>query len=134
MLLAAADRRDRNHLSCARLLSESPGPLVVPSLVVTEAAYLIGSRLGDAAELAFGRSFLLGQLVVEPVLDSDWERICELAERYHDLPLGLVDASIVALAERHGLDTLASLDHRHLGVVRPSHIPRFKLVPERLPS
>ena len=34
------------------------------------------------------------------MLDSDWERIAELMEQYIDLPLGIVDASVVALAER----------------------------------
>ena len=38
------------------------------------------------------------------MLDSDWERIAELMEQYIDLPLGMVDASVVALAERRGLE------------------------------
>ena len=56
---------------------------------------------GRSAELAFARSLAKAELVVEPVLDSDWGRIAELTEKSLDLPLGMVDASIVALAERH---------------------------------
>lgn len=37
--------------------------------------------------------------------------------------------AIVALAERHGADRIATLDHRHLATVRPRHIAGFALVP-----
>ncbi|HEY2282926.1 MAG TPA: hypothetical protein VGH60_05170 [Solirubrobacteraceae bacterium] len=57
------------------------------------------------------------------------ERIAELMERYLNLPLGMADTSLVALAERHGQREIASLDHRHLGVVRPRHTHSFTLLP-----
>jgi uncharacterized protein len=63
------------------------------------------------------------------VLDSDWTRIAELTEQYKDLPLGIVDASVIALAERRRLDTIATLDHRHFATVKPRHIDAFTLVP-----
>ena len=67
--------------------------------------------------------------MVEPVHERDWHRIAELVDTYLDLPLGIVDASVVAIAERLGQTRIASLDHRHLGVVRPRHCDRFELVP-----
>ncbi len=48
---------------------------------------------------------------------------------YRDLPLGMVDASIVAAAERLGARTIATLDRRYFSVVRPVHILCFDLVP-----
>lgn len=69
------------------------------------------------------------ELVVEPIPDSDWDRIAELMQQYLDLPLGLVDASVVATAERHGVETIATLDRRHFGTVRPRHVAGFTLVP-----
>ena len=53
------------------------------------------------------RSLANGELVVEPVLDSDWEPIAELTAQYVDPPLGMVDASVVALADRRGLEVIA---------------------------
>jgi hypothetical protein len=50
-------------------------------------------------------------------------------EQYLDLPLGIVDASIVALAERHRVTEIATLDRRHFTVVRPRHAPSFTLLP-----
>ena len=46
-----------------------------------------------------------------------------------DLPLGTVDASVVAAAERLGITEVATVDHRHFSVVRPSHIDAFTLLP-----
>jgi uncharacterized protein len=128
-LYAAAATRDRNHQRSIELLTAAPRPVVVPALVVTEVAYLLGDRIGAHAEVAFARSLERGELLVEPVLDSDWRRIVELTEQYADLPLGIVDASVVALAERRDLDTIATLDHRHFATVKPLHITAFTLVP-----
>ena len=128
-LYAAAATRDRNHRRSIELLSSAPRPLVVPALVVTEVAYLLGDRIGAHAEVAFARSLERGELLVEPVLDSDWRRIVELTEQYADLPLGIVDASVVVLAERRDLDTIATLDHRHFTTVKPRHVDAFTLVP-----
>lgn len=128
-LYAAAATRDKHHRRCVELLSNSPGPLVVPALVVTEVAYLLADRIGPYAELAFARAIRAGELVVEPVIERDWTRIEELTEQYLDLPLGVVDASVIALAERHGVATIATLDHRHFGTVKPLHVDRLLLTP-----
>jgi len=128
-LYAAAATRDVNHRRCVELLAQAPRPLLVPGLVVTEVCYMLHDRIGAHAELAFGRSIAAGEVIVEPVLDSEWERIAELTEQYLDLPLGIVDASIVALAERHRVTEIATLDRRHFTVVRPRHVPGFTILP-----
>jgi uncharacterized protein len=128
-LYAAAATRDKHHRRSVELLSSAPRPLLVPALVLTEVAYLLGDRLGPHAERLLARSLAEGELTVEPVLDSDWERIGELVDQYLDLPLGIVDASVVVLAERHGLDTIATLDRRHFATVKPRHVAGFTLVP-----
>jgi predicted nucleic acid-binding protein len=128
-LYAAAARRDKHHERSVELLSDAPRPLLVPALVITEVSYLLGDRIGPHAEVAFARSLANGELVAEPVLDSDWERVAELMDQYVDLPLGTVDASVVALAERRGLEVIATLDQRHFRAVRPKHVEAFTLVP-----
>jgi predicted nucleic acid-binding protein len=128
-LYAAAARKDKHHEQAVALLSVSARPLLVPALVVTEVAYLLADRIGAHAELAFARALAAGELVLEPVLDSDWDRIAELMEQYLDLPLGIVDASVIALAERRGVDVIATLDRRHFSFVRPHHVEAFTLLP-----
>jgi predicted nucleic acid-binding protein len=45
------------------------------------------------------------------------------------LPLGAVDASVVATAERLGERALMTLDRRHFSVVRPRHTEAFEILP-----
>jgi predicted nucleic acid-binding protein len=101
----------------------------VPVLVVTEVAYLLGTRVGAETEVRFLGDLASGDLLPEPVAPADWIRIAELVMAYRDLPLGTVDASIVATSERLGARTVATLDRRHFSVVRPAHVPAFDLVP-----
>jgi uncharacterized protein len=129
VLVAAANKADTHHQRCAELLRSAAGPLVVPMLTIAEAGYLIGSRLGPDAELGVARAIQAGELVPQPVHEADWPRITGLVERYLDLPLGVVDASVVALAERLGLREVATLDHRHFSTVRPSHVEALTLLP-----
>ena len=96
---------------------------------MTEVAYLLGSRLGVEAEIRFLGDFAAGNLISEPVAGEDWLRIAELVGRYRDLPLGTVDASVVAAAERLHVTQIATLDHCHVTVVRPAHAPAFELLP-----
>jgi uncharacterized protein len=129
VLLAAADRNDPDHVDCARLVTDEPGPLLTTPLVVAEAGYLIDRQLGPAAEAGFYRSLAAGDLVVEAMGAEDWQRIAELIDRYADLPLGGTDASLVVLAERHSLRRIATLDRRHFSVVRPADGSPFELLP-----
>jgi uncharacterized protein len=101
----------------------------VPTLVITEVAHLVATRLGTRAEIRFLGDLAAGNFAVEPVAPADWLRIAELVGRYRDLPLGTVDASVVAAAERLGVVEVATVDHRHFGVVRPSHTETFALLP-----
>ncbi|HEX4215497.1 MAG TPA: PIN domain-containing protein [Candidatus Dormibacteraeota bacterium] len=130
-LYAYVDGDDRHHAECLELLTTYSGPLIVPQLVICEAAYLIGQRLGPDAEILFLGDLAGGTFSAEPVHPSDWLRIAELVGRYRDVQLGTADASLVALAERLGVTDVATLDHRHMGVVRPRHVDGFNLLPER---
>lgn len=53
----------------------------------------------------------------------------DLVARYRDLPLGTVDASVIAAAERLGVAEIATVDRRHFSEVRPEHLPAFELLP-----
>jgi predicted nucleic acid-binding protein len=128
-LYAYVDRDSAQYAECRQLLETYPGPLIVPILVVTEVAYFIGTRLGTEVELRFLGDLANGSFIPLNVEDEDWLRIAELVLRYRDLPLGTVDASVVAAAERLGMSTVATLDRRHFSVVRPRHVPAFELLP-----
>ncbi|MGN6090143.1 MAG: type II toxin-antitoxin system VapC family toxin [Actinomycetales bacterium] len=128
-LYAYVDADDAHHEASLELLETHPGPLIVPMLVITEVAYLLATRVGPEPEVRFLGDLAAGAFTVEPVAAADWLRIAELVARYRDLPLGTVDASVVAAAERMGITEVATLDHRHFAVVRPAHVDAFRLLP-----
>lgn len=128
-LYAYVDADDAHHASCRDLLETYEGPLLVPSLVVTEVVCLLGRRLGWQPEVRFLGDLASGDLMLEPVHPGDLLRMSELVARYHDLPLGSVDASVIAAAERRGIAAIATLDRRHFSVVRPDHTEAFDLLP-----
>ena len=129
-LFAAADVDDRDHSRCVELMRRTPAPLLMPVPVLTEVGYLLEREKGARTEAEFLRSIRMGQVVIVPLTAADLDRMVELVEAYGDFPLGLVDASVVAVAERLNADAIATLDRRHFSVVRPRHLPAFKLLPE----
>ena len=122
-LYAYVDRDDRHHQPCLDLLETHPGPLLVPTLVITEVVYLLATRLGVDAEVRFLGDLASGNLIPEPVDSSDWLRVAELVAQYRDLPLGTVDASVIATAERLAITEIATLDRRHFTVVQSTNGP-----------
>lgn len=128
-LLAALDANDPDHGRCAELIEGAPEDLVVPALVLAELDYWCLERLGVNAWLVFLDDLLEGAYRTEHPSDQDLHRCRELQAQYEDLELGVVDASIVALAERLGEERVATLDHRHFSVVRPEHVEALTLLP-----
>ncbi len=128
-LLAALDAADPDHARCARLLTSADEDLVVPALVLAELDYWCARRLSSDAWLIFLDDVLAGAYRVEPPSGADLARCRELQARYVDLALGVVDASVVALAERLSESKVATLDQRHFRAVRPGHVDALELVP-----
>lgn len=91
--------------------------------------YLLSSRLGADAEVRFLGDLAAGNLIPEPVAANEWLRIAELVSTYRDLPLGSVDGSVIAAAERLNVRQVATLDRRHFTVVRPQHVEALTLLP-----
>ena len=109
------------------MLSRPDLRLVIPALVVAEATYLVGTRLGQTSEARFLAG--LARFDVEAPSAADFARMAELVEEYADFPLGGTDASVVALAERLDAPVVITLDRRHFGAIRPRHRHAFELLP-----
>lgn len=128
-LVAVADADDADHDACDELLDTAPGPLVTTALVIAEAGFLIDRQVEPRGEAALVADIVEGRIVVEALTAGDWQRTLELVRAYADLPLGVTDASLIALAERHRVGCIATLDQRHFRVVGPAHVSAFTLVP-----
>jgi predicted nucleic acid-binding protein len=117
VIYADMDADDDWHHAAAELLATTPGRLRVPNLVVTEVCYLASTRLGPAAEAAFLTALARHEYDPIDLSPHDYARTAELVTKYADLPLGAVDASVIALAERLADPDVATTDRRHFYVV-----------------
>lgn len=127
-LLAAANADDSEHAACLAVLSDQPGPLIVPATIVTEVCFML-AKLGPQAEAGFLRSLAAEELRVEPLTPADYARMADLVVQYGKFPLGAADASVIAVAERLGVTKVATLDHRHFRQITPRHCVALDLVP-----
>ena len=127
ILYALADSDDAWHARARQWIEGITDLLIVPVTVLPEAAYLIHTRLGPAAELAFVHSIVAGELEVEDIGGGDLARCSEVMRRYP--ALGFVDASIIAIGERLKIRAIATTDRRHFGSVTPKHVKTFELLP-----
>jgi predicted nucleic acid-binding protein len=125
-LFAALNRADRDHARVRTALERDGGPWLVPAATIGEIGYLIERRLSPAVLEAFIADLRDRRFTLD-CGDDDFERIRQLVQRYADLPLGLVDAAVIACAERNGGQVL-TLDLRQFGVV--GREARLMLVPE----
>jgi predicted nucleic acid-binding protein len=135
-IFAAADRRDADHHACVELftgLRLAGRRLLLPQTVMAEVGYMLEAKVGTFAEVAFLESVADGSFELVNLTTADAARMAGLVERYDDLPLGTTDASVIALAERLDVTEIATLDHRHFRVVRPSHVDAFTLLPQLVP-
>ena len=133
VLLAAFDSSDRDNRACVDLLTGlrlAGRPMLLPATVTAELGYLLEKYLGSAAEADFLLSVAEDDFTPVDLTAADYERMAALVERYDDLPLGTTDASVIAVAERLGLEEIATLDRRHFTVVRPTHVDSFALLPD----
>jgi predicted nucleic acid-binding protein len=128
-LLAALDAADRDHESCAALVTGAAEDLIIPALVLAELDYWCARRLGTDAWLVFLDDVLAGAYRVEPPSIADLTRCRELQAQYRSLKLGVVDASVLALVERLAEPKVATLDQRHFRAVRPAHVDTLQLLP-----
>lgn len=131
-LYALMDASDARHTSALEWWTRH-APLRpdirVPVTVLPELAYLLSTRISPDAGIAFLDAVASGEFVIEPADDDDIARAAEIMRQYRDLPLGFVDASIVAIAERLDARELLTTDRRHFGVVRPQHVRSLTLLP-----
>jgi predicted nucleic acid-binding protein len=100
-LIALFDRRERAHEAVAAALRAAGRPYLVPAATLGEVTYFLEERHGTNALLTFVDDLEARRFELDAGED-DLSRIAELIRRYDDLPLGFVDAAVVACAERSG--------------------------------
>lgn len=124
-LIALADASDKYHAAIVPFEVEG---LLIPTTVLCEVDYFLAKYLGEnAAKTFFERVLISHELIVFDA--TDLARVNEIRRDYNDLPLGFVDASLVAIAERYRQKRLLTIDRRHFLAVRPRGIDYLELLP-----
>lgn len=128
-LLAAIDGSQRLHAEAAAAIRASTGPLLLSPFVLAELNYLISTRVSQDAAVALLDQVAAGAYRIEPMEADDIGRASEIVVQYHDLQLGLADASLVVLAERHATLDILTLDERHFRAISGPGGRPFRILP-----
>jgi uncharacterized protein len=129
VLYAMLDERDPDHEECAELLEHAEEQLVIPSLVLVELDYWVRKFASAEAWLSFCEDVAAGIYVLYPADAALLLAAAHLEAKYADLPLSLVDAAVVCTCEAIGERKVATLDHRHFGVVKTSDGRTLEILP-----
>jgi len=126
-MLALIDADDRHHRAMLALYEKSPHDWVLPWAILPEVDYMLLKHVSVVSQRAFLRDLATANFAVEWGEASDLTRANALCAQYGDLHLGLVDASVAAIAERLSA-SIATLDLRHFGALslvgKPKLLPR----------
>ena len=117
-ILALLDRDDPHHAAVRTSFERDGGRWILPWAILPEVDYLAERRLGPDVARAFAEDLRDGLFRVDANGTRDLPRAVALLERYADLHIGLVDAVVMAQAERHRADAIVTLDVRHFRAVR----------------
>jgi predicted nucleic acid-binding protein len=100
-LVSALDKDDPAHTIASNVLDRLRRSAIVPSPVMVEVDHLARKRVGDEAARRFLKAVARGAHEVAYMTSGLMRRAVEMDAKYADLSLGLVDASVMAIAERH---------------------------------
>ena len=128
-LYAALDANEALHGRAVAALVAATPPRVVSPFVLAELDYLIASRVGHQAQMALIDEVARGAYQLELFSAEDVGHARRIMERYADLRLGLADASVVVLANRHRTLELLCTDERHFRALRGQGGKPFRLLP-----
>lgn len=113
------------------LVLTSASLIIVPALVLAEVDYFLRDNR-PAMRKFVAEMFDPGtRYEYEPPLPSDIVRALELDARFKTLGLGLVDGTVIAVAERRRVYRVLTTDRRHFGAIRVG--PRLSRALELLP-
>ena len=128
-LYAALDANEALHGRAVAALVAATPPRVVSPFVLAELDYLIASRVGHQAQMALIDEVTRGAYQLELFASEDVGYAKRIMERYADLRVGLADASVVVLANRHRTLELLCTDERHFWALRGTSGKPFRLLP-----
>lgn len=127
-IIGVMDRDFEKHLKLKDLVTDDRNLLIIPSPIISEISYILNKRFGVEIELLFLKEILKNAFQLEVIRFTDIIRIVEILEKYKDLNIGYVDASIVAISERLKINKILTLDRRHFEILTPKGFDCFDIL------
>ena len=125
-IVALFDKNDNYHSVCHNIIRTLKMPLATTVPVLTEAFYLLSFSWQLQDDL--WEFIVEGNLQIYN-LDRDLMKTCrELMRKYHDLPMDIADASLIAVADAENIRTIFTLD-KDFKVYKTKQNKHFKLLP-----
>jgi uncharacterized protein len=128
-LVTLLDPHSPDEPTISRLLTNDPGPLVLPAPISAEIDYLAHQIGGVRARRAFLDDLAAGRLEVVCLEFTEYDLIRRYNQQYADLDVGLADLSVVVLAHRFKTRRILTFDQRHFRALRPLEGGSFVLLP-----
>lgn len=130
-VIAALFPDQRDHEACAEVLRNATPPLILSPFVLAEIDYLIMKYGGIETELEFLDEVGHRAYEIYDITSAEVGQVRDIVLKYRSLELGLADASIAFLAERHNVRDVLTLDHRHFRTIRVGGKP-LRILPADL--
>lgn len=125
VLISLLDRSEIEHRRLRALYKRTGARWLLPSAILAEVDYLISARLAASVHAAWLDDLAQGRYAVAWNGQADLAAAIALNRRYADLGLGLVDALVMATAERLHAAAIVTLDLRHFAAVPLKGNPRL---------
>jgi len=124
-LIALFDSSDKYHQKTIEFIQSNQALLITTIASITETLHLLDFNRN--AQLDFIEWVSRGGVEIVNVLNSDFQRIKELTKKYRDLPMDFADSCLVLLAEKMGINEVATID-RDFSIYRIKGKKAFKTI------
>lgn len=124
-LIALFDSSDKYHQKTIEFIQSNQSLLITTIASITETLHLLDFNRN--AQLDFIEWVSRGGVEIVNVLNSDFQKIKELTKKYRDLPMDFADSCLVLLAEKIGINEVATID-RDFSIYRIKGKKAFKTI------
>jgi uncharacterized protein len=126
-IIALLDRDDLHHQAAVEAIKGQK--IYISVTVLPEVDYLASKYLGERVARTFLEDIERDNFALLPFELVDLKKATSIMARYRDLPLGLVDASLLVLAERYSINQILTLDRRHFNLIQSDKVRYFTILP-----
>jgi predicted nucleic acid-binding protein len=124
-LIALFDSSDQFHSKTIEFIKNNKFQLITTIASITETLHLLDFNRN--AQIDFLEWVSRGAVEIHNIENPDFQRLKELTHKYRDLPMDFADSCLVLLAEKLGLNTIATID-RDFSIYRISGRKKFKII------